>query len=295
VGAFSVKSYNQPRREQRQQVIEAARQLGMMVVPEGGSLLEHNLTMVADGHTGVEHSLPVERVYQDVQQFWAASATGYTPTLIVGYGGLDGETYWYQHMDVWQHEKLLNYTPRQVIDPRSRRRPMASDEDYNVLRSASICKSLLEAGTSVQLGAHGQLAGLGSQWELWLIAQSGIRPIDALKCGTINGAKYLGLDRDLGSIEAGKLADVIVMDKNPLDDIHNSDSVRYTILNGRVYDAMTMNEIGARRLERRPFYFERLLSSLGVTKEMAGCAGCGRPGFGAVGSEPEVPEPRAYR
>jgi imidazolonepropionase-like amidohydrolase/Tol biopolymer transport system component len=295
VGAFSVKSYNQPRRDQRQQVIEAARQLGMMVVPEGGSLLEHNLTMVADGHTGVEHSLPVERIYKDVEQFWGASATGYTPTLIVGYGGLDGEHYWYQHMEAWRHEKLLAYTPRQVIDPRSRRREMASDEDYNILRSASICKALLNAGATVQLGAHGQLAGLGSQWELWLIAQGGIRPIDALQCGTINGAKYLGLDRDLGSLEPGKLADVIVLDKNPLEDIHNSDSVRYTALNGRVYDTTTMNEIAPRQRERRPFYFERVLASQSMTGGIAGCEGCGRPGYGALGSVPEMPEPRAYR
>jgi len=288
VGAFSVKSYNQPRRDQRQQVIEAARQLGMMVVPEGGSLLEHNLTMVADGHTGVEHSLPVERIYRDVVQFWSASATGYTPTLIVGYGGLDGEHYWYQHMDAWRHEKLLHFTPRQVIDPRSRRRMMASDEDYNILRSASIGKALLDAGVTVQLGAHGQLAGLGSQWELWLLARSGMRPIDALKCATINGAKYLGLDHDLGSLEPGKLADAIVLDRNPLDDIHNSDSVKYTILNGRVYDSMTMNEIGARKKNRRPFFFERLMSSLGATEEITGCAGCGRPALGTTASEPEA-------
>ena len=78
---------------------------------------------------------------------------------------------------------------------------MASDEDYNVLRSTSIGKALMDAGVSVQLGAHGQLAGLGSQWELWLLAQSGLRPLDALKCATINGAKYLGLDRDLGSAQ----------------------------------------------------------------------------------------------
>jgi imidazolonepropionase-like amidohydrolase len=294
VGAFSVKSYNQPRREQRQQIIEAARQLGMMVVPEGGSLLQHNLTMVADGHTGVEHSLPVERVYKDVQQFWGASASGYTPTLIVGYGGLDGEHYWYQHMEAWAHEKLLKFTPRHVIDPRSRRRPMASDEDYNVLRSASICKSLADAGTSIQLGAHGQLAGLGSQWELWLISQSGLSPHDTLKCGTINGAKYLGLDRDIGSIEPGKLADIIVLEKNPLADIHNSDSVKYTILNGRIYDSMTMNEVGNRKKDRRPFYFERIMSSLATTKTTGLCAGCGRP---TAGDEhiAEAPEPRAYR
>ncbi len=294
VGAFSVKSYNQPRRDQRQQVIEAARQLGMAVVPEGGSLLEHNLTMVADGHTGVEHSLPVERIYQDVRQFWGASASGYTPTLIVGYGGLDGEHYWYQHMDTWRHPKLLNFTPRAVIDPRSRRREMASDEDYNVLRSSSIPRALMESGVFVNLGAHGQLAGLGSQWELWLIAQSGMRPIDALKCATINGARYLGLDRDIGSLEPGKLADIIVLDKNPLDDIHNSDSVRYTLLNGRVYDSMTMNEIGTRKKERRPFFFERLLSSQASAQAMSTCGGCGRAGEGGSG-EPELPKPRQYR
>jgi len=289
VGAFSVKSYNQPRRDQRQQVIEAARQLGMMVVPEGGSLLQHNLTMVADGHTGVEHSLPVDHIYRDVVQFWGASATGYTPTLIVGYGGLDGEHYWYQHMEAWRHEKLLKFTPRGVIDPRSRRRTMASDEDQNTLRSSSIGKALLDAGVTVQLGAHGQLAGLGSQWELWLIASGGMTPLQALRCATLNGAKYLGLDHDIGSLETGKLADVIVLDRNPLEDIHNSDSVRYTVLNGRVYDSMTMNEIAPGARVRKSFFFERLLSSQGTSGTEAGCAGCGRA------DSADVPEPLAYR
>lgn len=294
VGAFSVKSYNQPRRDQRQQVIEAARRLDMMVVPEGGSLLQHNLTMVADGHTGVEHSLPVERICLDVVQFWSATAAGYTPTLIVGYGGLDGEHYWYQHMEAWRHEKLLNYTPRSVIDPRSRRRMMACDEDYNVLRSASIGKALMDAGVLVQLGAHGQLAGLGSQWELWLLAEA-MSPLNSLQCATINGAKYLGLDRDLGSLEPGKLADIIVLDRNPLENIRHSDSVRYTILNGRVYDATTMHETGPERRHRRPFFFERVQSSLGTARGTAGCAGCGRPAADGAGPEQDLPGPRAYR
>jgi hypothetical protein len=118
VGAFSVKSYNQPRREQRQQVIAGARELGMMVVPEGGALFQHNMTMIVDGHTGIEHTLPVGTVYSDVLQLWAPSGTYSTPTLGVAYGGLGGENYWYQHTNVWENDRLMSFVPRWVVDPR---------------------------------------------------------------------------------------------------------------------------------------------------------------------------------
>ena len=131
VGAFSVKSYNQQRRDARQMIIKAARELEMMVVPEGGSLLYMNETHVLDGHTGVEHSLPVPRIYKDMVQLFAKSKSGYTPTLIVGYGGLSGEYYWYQHTNVWENEQLLRFTPREVVDARSRRRTMAPEDDFN--------------------------------------------------------------------------------------------------------------------------------------------------------------------
>ena len=273
IGAFSVKSYNQPRRDQRQKIIAAARELEMMVVPEGGSLLEHNLTMVVDGHTGVEHSLPVECVYADVAKLWGASQTGYTPTLIVGYGGIWGENYWYQHSEVWKNEHLLHFVPRNVVDPRSRRRVMAPDEDENILRSCGIVKSLIDAGGQAQLGAHGQLAGLGAHWELWLLRMSGITNLQALRCATLSGARYLGLDHDLGSLEAGKLADIDVLEKNPLEDIHNSQTLRWTMLNGELYDSATMARVGAGGAAPA-FYFDKLQDGLPNAVQTATCAGC---------------------
>src|SRR5258706_11712845 len=128
IRAISVKSYNQPRSDQRQQVIETARQTGMMVVPEGGSLFEHNMAMVVDGHTGVEHSIPVANAYDDVVQLWSKSHSGYTPTLIVGYGGLWGEGYCVAKTHVWSDKRLLTFVPRRIIDSRSRRRTLAPDD-----------------------------------------------------------------------------------------------------------------------------------------------------------------------
>jgi len=256
IGAISVKSYNQPRRDQRQQVIEAARQTGMMVVPEGGSLFEHNMTMVVDGHTGVEHSIPVANAYDDVVQLWSKSHSGYTPTLIVGYGGLWGENYWYAKTNVWEDKRLLTFVPRRVIDSRSRRRTLAPDDEWNHFSNAALAKKLNDAGVSVQLGAHGQREGLGAHWELWMFVQGGMTPLQAIRAATLSGAHYIGMDKDVGSLEPGKLADLLVLDSNPLDNIRNSESIRYTIANGRIFDAMTMNEIGNHPRTRQPFYFE---------------------------------------
>ena len=257
-GALSVKSYNQPRREQRQQVLQAAREEGIFVVPEGGSTFYHNITMVMDGHTGVEHNIPVAPVYKDVLELWGNSNVGYTPTLIVNYGGLNGEVYFYQHTNVWENEKLLKFMPRSIIDSRSRHRTMAPEEEYkngHILVSET-CKALSDAGVKVNLGAHGQLQGLGAHWELWMLQQGGMTNHEALKAATINGADYLGMHADIGSLKEGKLADLIVMDANPLEDIRNSESIIYTMINGRLYDTETMDEIGNYSKKRTPFYWE---------------------------------------
>lgn len=255
-GAFSVKSYNQPRRNQRQQVIQAARELNMMVVPEGGSLMQHNLTMIVDGHTTVEHALPAAKVYDDIKQLWQASKTAYTPTLVVAYGGIWGENYWYDKTEVWKHPKMRSYVPMDQLAPRSMRRPTAPDNHYNHFNVVKTAKELSDIGVVANIGAHGQREGLGAHWEIWMFAQGGMSPLEALKTATINPAKTFGMDHQLGSLEAGKLADLIVIDGNPLDDIRVSDRVTHTMVNGRLFDANSMNEIGLRERKRQLFEFE---------------------------------------
>jgi len=256
VGAFSVKSYNQPRREQRQQIIEAARELQMEVVPEGGSTFFTNMNMILDGHTGIEHNIPVWPVYKDVKNLWNNSKSGYTPTLIVSYGTQFGENYWYDRTEVWKNEHLLNFTPQQIVDARSLRRTTSQYGDYGHIEVSKYVKQIADGGTKVNLGQHGQLQGLGAHWELWMLAQGGMTPIQAIRCATINGASYLGMDKEIGSLEVGKLADLIVLNENPLEDIRNSDKIKYVMLNGRLYDAMTMNEIGNHEKIRRRFWWQ---------------------------------------
>ncbi|MGD2067065.1 MAG: amidohydrolase family protein [Gemmatimonadota bacterium] len=257
VGAVSVKSYNQPRRDQRQQVLRAARELGMMVVPEGGSTFFHNVTMILDGHTGIEHNLPVAPLYRDVIELWRHSGTGYTPTLVVNYAGPSGERWWYENTDVWRDEHLLDFFPRPLLDAMSRRPTKSPEDEYHHITVAEQTKKLVDQGNLVQLGAHGQLQGLAAHWELWMLAQGGMTPLEALRSATLYGARYLGLDADLGSLEEGKLADLVVIDGNPLTDLRESRNVAYVMVNGRLFDAATMDEVGGLERQRRPFWWQR--------------------------------------
>lgn len=255
-GAISVKSYNQPRRDQRQQVLWASRDLNMMVVPEGGGKLQQNLSMLVDGHTGLEHSIPIETGYNDLTQLWKATKFGYTPTFVVSYGGMMGEEYWYDRTEVWKNPRLLRYTPSFLLDRRAIRRPTAPDNQYNHVNVAEYAKTLRDNGVGVHIGAHGQREGLAAHWELWIMEQGGFTPWEALRGGTIDGAVHLGMDKDIGSIEVGKLADLVVIDGDVLNNLKLSEMVEYTVLNGRIYEAATMNEVGAKQ-KRQPFFFER--------------------------------------
>ncbi|GMN13595.1 hypothetical protein MTsPCn7_13710 [Altererythrobacter sp. MTPC7] len=254
-GGISVKNYNQPRREQRQQVARAAAAENMLVVAEGGSLFGMDMTVVADGNSTVEHNVPVDVMYDDVLQFFGQSQSNYTPTLVVTYGGLAGDPYWRQATDVFDNPLLVHTPPRQLLAATARRTkaPEWAFVDDNAAREA---KKLADRGVKVSIGAHGQQAGIAAHWELWSFVRGGMTPIEALRAGTIEPAKSLGMDRDIGSIEVGKLADIVVLDADPSADIRNSDRISQVMLGGRLYDARTMNEVGTGDARRQPYWWE---------------------------------------
>jgi len=256
-GVFSVKSYNQPRRNQRQQMIQAAREAEILVVPEGGSLLQHNLSMIVDGHTTLEHSISTAKIYDDIKQLWSQSEMAYTPTMGVAYGGISGEHFWYDTTDVWKHPRLSKYVPSEFLDPRSMRRTKAPHNHYNHLNVAKVAKELQDLGVVVNAGGHGQREGLAMHWEMWMMAQGGMSPLEAIRTATMSSAHTLGLDSQLGSLKVGKLADILVIDGDVSENIRLSDRVTYTMINGRLYNAETMNEVGNYDNKRAKFYFEK--------------------------------------
>jgi imidazolonepropionase-like amidohydrolase/Tol biopolymer transport system component len=254
-GGFSVKNYNQPRREQRQQVVSAALAEDLLVVAEGGSLFGMDMALVADGNSTLEHNVPLEYFYEDVLQFFSQSQTNYTPTLTVTYGGLGGDPYWRQATDVWTNPLLIHTPPKMLLADNARRvkAPEWAFVDGDNAREA---KKLADRGVQVSIGAHGQQAGIAAHWELWSFVRGGMTPVEALRAGTIAPARSLGMDRDIGSLEVGKLADLIVLTADPSADIRNSDKIAQVMLGGRLYDAATMNEVETGEANRLPYWWE---------------------------------------
>jgi imidazolonepropionase-like amidohydrolase len=242
VGARSVKVYQQSRRDQRQWYVQACNALQIMCVAEGGGDLWMNLSMAADGFHAIEHALPNAPLYKDVRQFMAASrtdethGTAYSPTLLVAYGGMSGELYFYQNSGAYDDARLLRHWDRRDLDAKTRRGQLfAPDDDWNHQEVARDAAAMARDGLLVTLGAHGQLQGLGVHWELWGLAGEGaMTPMEALKSATINGARYLGMAEVLGSVSAGKLADLVVLDANPSEDIRNSTKIHMVIKNGEI-------------------------------------------------------------
>jgi hypothetical protein len=246
----TIKQYMAGDRKVRQWVIIAAREQGLVPTLEGGLDFKKNMTEAMDGYSGIEHTLPIAPQYKDAVQLFAQSGTTWTPTLVVQYGGPWAENYWYENTDVLNDPKVNHFMPRHVVEEKALRRPgWWSPAAYSFPLFAAQAAKVVAAGGRVGLGSHGQFQGIGAHWELWSIASGGMPRHDVLRVATIFGAEAIGLGKQLGSLEGGKLADLQVLDANPLDDIRNTNTVRYVMKNGRLYEAGTMKEIWPRQRE----------------------------------------------
>jgi len=255
-GTPNIKSYVVGNRKQRQYMVQAANQLQMMPTTEGALDLKLDLTHVIDGFHGNEHTLPITPLYKDVLQMFAQSGIAETPTLIVNYGGPFGEDYWYEYSEVHDNAKLNHFTPHRIIDEKTKRRPgWFRKDEYAFPRLAAQVTKLERAGGLVGVGSHGQLQGLGYHWEMWMIASGGMTPMEVLRCATVNGSKIIGRPDDLGSLEPGKLADLVILDKNPLDDIHNTNTIHWVMKNGELFEGDTLNQVWPEQKKLQPLWF----------------------------------------
>jgi hypothetical protein len=253
-GLDGVKEYSFGGRRKRQLLVMAAKEFGLPVHAEGNGETKPGVTEIIDGYTTHQHYFTFIPLYRDMVELIAQSGAGYVPTLLITHGAQGAEDFYYAEGPVHDDPKLRLFTPHPFLDREARRREQPWQrwmvkEEYVFPRLAKSAGDVIREGGKVGVGAHGQRQGIGFHWEMWSLA-TGMSNHEVLRAATLLGAEISGLDRDLGTIDIGKLADLVVLDEDPLENIRNTNSICYVIKNGVVYTGDTLTEIWPKHRER---------------------------------------------
>lgn len=252
---LNVKAYLSGNRRQRQWIVQAAAKHGLVPTTEGDFDLKLGLTHAIDGFAGNEHAPFVVPLYDDVVRLFAETGIAYTPTLmIVSSGGSTAKEHFFITQPPHNDPKVRRFMPHFVSDIRSSPARWVRPEEWLYPRVAASVAKVLRAGGRVGIGSHAEFQGLAFHWEMEALAAGGLTPAELLRAATEMGAGIIGRAQDIGTIEAGKFADLVVLDRNPLDDIRNARALRYVMKNGRLYDADTLNEIWPRARKLPPLW-----------------------------------------
>jgi Tol biopolymer transport system component len=252
-GATQIKQYAQPRRDQRQWIAEASRQVGINVTSEGSNFFE-DLAMIMDGQTGWEHPFSEVPMYSDGAKFFGKAKATYSPTLVVAGPQAWNIEFWYANSDWWKDPKQRRWFPWRALVPQLRVRTLRPETDYSYPLLAQAMADIIKEGGYGALGSHGEQHGIAPHWEVWMGA-SALGNMGALEVATLHGATFLGADKDLGSIEVGKLADLMILNTNPLDNIKNTTDLKWVMKGGKLYNAMSLDEIWPKSTPFGPYYW----------------------------------------
>lgn len=241
----NIKSYMVGDRERRQFMVMASKALGVMPTTEGASDLNLDLTHAIDGFAGNEHALPVTPLRNDIVTLFATSRTSLVPTLSVLYGGEPGLSNLIIERQPQKDPKFAHFVPPGIVSEKLRNRQWMPPELQTYSRFAADALNIQRAGGLIGVGSHGELQGLGFHLEMELLASGGT-PFESLRAATIGSAEVIGRMQDIGSLEPGKFADLVILDADPLRDIRHTQSIRWVMKNGRLYEAATLNEVWPR-------------------------------------------------